>query len=287
MAGLNVEKFFRQARRAMVYDPVTRIPIGYIRSLSDCKLDDKVSWDDLKVAGELKDTAVKERDMSVSFTTNNYDSKLLVLFANGVLTTLAGAGATGAVEGSENVLGTSVIKATTGCSVALLAGGVADLKEGEYVLKAKTANTLSMYVMSDLHLADGADMAYLDDTYLVMDDISVSLGASTNLTGWGIKIVGGSSATAFVIGDTSHFYVRRANSSGDQIEVGENQDFPDVGMIFYPADHNAEYAFIDVYRIKIAGVPVELKDTWSGYTITASVLKTNSLKYYKIYRNKV
>src|SRR5271157_5733713 len=121
MSGLNIQECFRVAKRAMIYERATRKPLGYIRAMTDAKLEDKKTWDVWKTNGELHDQAIKDQDYSLAFTATNYESKLLVLFSNGKLTQLTDAPAEGEIYNSENVQGDSVLSAITGCTVGLTA----------------------------------------------------------------------------------------------------------------------------------------------------------------------
>lgn len=267
-----------------VYDRDTRLPKYMLRVISEMSIEPKVEEDELKVGGVTWDSDIKEMTYELKFQAYEYPVAVVEHLTGGLKTSYTSEAA-GDVEDIENVNGTTVIDATTGIStVGLISAGSADLKPGEYVLKAKTATTVSLYAMTDVAFNEGTDKAFLSDDLLIKDDITVTSSSSTDVTGWGVKITGGSGTIAMTVGHTARFRVRRANKASYKVVVGGlNSEFEDVGIIGVPAKKKDLYRMVDVYKVKIAGIPLSMKDgEYSSYSITAK-LQYDSVKagYYE------
>jgi hypothetical protein len=285
MSGLTLAQHFYRAKAIMFYNRSNGVPLAYCNELQDCKCDDKITWDHLKVAGRIVDSAVKERSIELQFTANNYIPGQITLFTNGLNTPVV-ANAAGQVLNIGNIQGTSAYGPITGVSgITIGTGG--NLKEGLYVAKATAAKVLSIYAYSDLYLKNGSgnNEAFIDDTCAIETGITLSNGAPTSVVGLGLVFTGGS-AMAMVVGDSFEFQVVEQNRQGFQIDVDDNIDFSDVGAVVWPMPHDKHFSYIRLYRCKVAGMPYDLKDGFSSYQITSQVLFDDAVsRYYRIYRS--
>jgi hypothetical protein len=253
-----------------VYDRDTRVPKYILRVASEMSIEPKVEEDELKIGGVVWDSDIKESSYELKFTAYEYPVAVVEHMTGGIKTTHS-SNAAGEVIDEENVNGTTAYDTTTGVAAVALSG-TADVKWGEYVVYAKTATTVSVYAMSNVSFNDGKDEDYTDDTLLIADDLTISNGANTQLTSFGIYFTGGS-AVSMTIGDTFRFRVRRPNKSGYKLVVGGlNTEWDDVGIIGIPNKKKDTYRLIDVFKVKISGMPLSMKDgEYSSYQVTAKL----------------
>jgi hypothetical protein len=253
-----------------VYDRDTRVPKYILRVASEMSIEPKVEEDELKVGGVVWDSDIKEASYELKFTAYEYPVAVVEHMTGGIKTTYV-SDASGEVVDEENVNGITAYSATTGISAVALSG-TTEAKWGEYVVKAKTASTVSVYAMSNVSFNDGTDEDYTDDTLLIADDLSISNSGDTQVPNFGFYFTGGS-AVAMTIGDTFRFRIRRPNKSGYKVVVGGlNTEWEDVGIIGVPAKKKDIYRMIDVFKVKISGLPYSLKDgEYSSYQVTAKL----------------
>lgn len=264
-------KIFRGIGGITVYNRDDRVPIVNLRVLSEASLNFKPEYEELKIGGKVWDSEVKESSVELSYTVSEYPKKHLEVLSAATASDHT-VTASGEIALLENVNGDSVYKATTGIASVSI-GTVTDLKEGEYVVKAVSATTVDVYALSDVSFGDGTDGAVIDDTMVIAQGLSITQSSETAIPKFGISLVGGSGTIAMTVGDTCHFTVRRASSTGYTLKVGSQLDsFGEYGVLLIPRKKGTSYRFIDVFRCQIAGLPISLKDGYSEAQITVKAL---------------
>lgn len=209
--------------------------------------------------------AVEEGAISsqLSLKTREYPDFLFTLFG-GLTPTENSPDASGNVSTLTNKQGTSIMNATTGVTgVQVITGSENDLKFGKYVLKAITTTTLQLYLSTDADFGRGTAGSYqADDLSLLAAAATVTTGAISNFTGYGLKVTGGSGAIAFTAGDTATFEVRpknTANMVGVLGAVGAN--FPEFGAICMAKKKGTGELFeVDCFKCKGEGVPLHFEE---------------------------
>ena len=88
------------------------------------------------------------------------------------------------------------------------------------MIKALTANTLGIFLLSDIDLARGTAAVYTDDTLQITDTISIATTVGTDVTDLGLTLTGGGTTTAFTTGDTATFEVLPPSTKSSAIVVG-------------------------------------------------------------------
>jgi hypothetical protein len=285
--ALSDVSLFKGIKNLTVYDRDTRVPKYILRVVSDVKIDQKTEYDELKVGGTVWHTDIKDSSVDLSFTAFEYPVDVVEHLTGGISTDYTSQ-SNGEIIDEENVNGDSILDSATGMDVQVDSATKAQQKFCEYVVKAKTASTVSLYAMSSVSFNEGNDKDFSDDTMLVADDISIGTGSGTLVTDFGIKFVGGSGTIGFTVGDTARFRVRPASTTGYKVVVGGlNSSFEDVGVIAFPRKINSEYSLIDMYKVKISGMPLEFKDGgYSSYQITAKLQYDSDKEgLYEIVRN--
>jgi hypothetical protein len=216
----------------------------------------------------------------MTLAVNQFEDFMFELFL-GASTTANAAETTGAIDDFVDVKGTSIKDASNGIdAVEVTAGDSADLKFGKYVIKALSANTFDLYLMSDVDLGRGTDVAFENDALKLNAtalDISAADVVVANL-GLTFSKVG---TPAFTVGDTASFKVRPPNSGSSEIVVGSvaNQSFPEFGAVVIAQKRgNGQMVEVDLFRCKAAGMPVPFEtNAFAATEITAKALYDSTL----------
>jgi hypothetical protein len=168
---------------------------------------------------------------------------------------------TGNVTTIANKKGTSVFNATTGIASALaITGSESDMKFTKYVVVAVSATTVDVYALSDADFGRGTNGVFTTDTLKIAAAQSITSGAALNITGWGLKLTGGSGTIGMTTGDSATFAVRPPNSGNSLATVGAVADeiFPEFGAIIMAQKRgNQELFEIDAFRCKASGMPID------------------------------
>ncbi|MFA5378147.1 MAG: hypothetical protein WC455_20510 [Dehalococcoidia bacterium] len=284
--AVSEERYFRMAKKATFYNRTTGLPIeGCLFKINDCKIEDKTERDPFRMGGEIVADAVKERTFTLTFTAASYNHEVYEQLANATVTETA-LNAAGQVIGLANVGGTTSYSAASGVASIAVASG-SELKEGHYKGYASASATIQIYGFSDQSFNDGNNIQFEDDTYAIGDAFTLPSASAVTLTELGVSFTGGS-AVNMNPGDTFEFTILRQNSAFESILVTGETDYDEVGVMLFPDKYNDEYAWIDVFKILPAGLPLEIKDSWSTYTVTVDMMKDEAKGgYYKVERGKV
>ena len=216
-------------------------------------------------------------------------------YLGGATATIGTAEPSGAVTTLANAQGTSVMAATGLASVSLTANASADLKAGNYTIKAASANTIDVYCDSDIDFGgvwtDGTVGAFQDDTLKITPTpLSISEATGAALSGFGLTFTGGASATAFTIGDTATFEVRPANVANEVTTIGDRNTFLksySVSAYSAPKSITGEIIYIYMPIVQFSGIgSLGLKEyAWVNSSAKVKILRSESLNYQaKIHR---
>ena len=183
--------------------------------------------------------------------------------------------ATGTIAGFANVKGTTVKHAVNGIdAIEITAGDSADLKFGKYILKAASANTVDMYLSSDVDIGRGTDGSYINDLLLVASGLSVASGDAVDAT-FGLTL-SKAGTPAFTTGDTAEFYVRPPNTDSIDVTIGNqaNQSFPNFGAIIMGQKlGSGEMIEAEAFNCKAVGMPLNFaRNAYSNAEVTVKML---------------
>ena len=266
----------------MLLDYTTGLPFAFLQSIEDMKVVPKTTKSSLSVPRGRLDTSIDMIEYSMSFSAYEYPKALLERLYGSDATDLTD---TASVEDIVNVVGDTIFDASapiTGCMVLLDVGDEDNLKPGHYVLEAKTGTTLSLYGVTDVSFNEGDNVEFLDDSYLIMDDITIASDASAAITDLndatlGFKLLGGSGTIAFDVGDTAEFRIHRAKT-GFNLPVGiANYNFEKCKARAYPRKQNDIFRCIEIHKFSLEPVEVGMGKDYSKYTINAD-LEFDSVK---------
>lgn len=260
----------------MILDYATGLPISFLESIEDLKVTPKTTKSKLSVPRGLLDSSIDMVEYVLAFTAYEYPKTLMERFFGSEAEDLTD---DASIEGAVNIVGDTIFDASapiTGCKVLLDVPDVDNLKPGHYVLAAKTGTTLSLYGVTDVAFNEGDKVEFLDDTYLIMDDITIESDASAAITDindatLGFKLLGGSGTIAFDVDDTAEFRVHRAKTGFD-LPIGiANFNFQKCKAIAYPRKQNDIFRHLEIHKFNLEPVEIGMGKDYSKYTISADL----------------
>lgn len=192
-----------------------------------------------------------------------YPGFLFQLFL-GATVTDTGVDAAGAVAGFANSSGTTVMNAVTGIDTVSVipTTGAANLKFGRYALKALSATTVGLFLMTDIDITRGTDGLYVDDSLQVSGPHTVVSATDTDIPAYGLRLEGGSGAIALVAGQVAIFSVLPPSSSSSLIKIGGSADtFPEFAADLLAQKRSTGELFeIHAYKCVGNGLPIVLEE---------------------------
>lgn len=199
----------------------------------------------------------------ISLGLKEYPDFVFELFLGKSVTTNS-AESGGSATALTNKLGTSVQDASTGiATVGVKSGSEADLKFGQYVIKAASATTVDVFLSSDLDIDRGTDGEYQDGLLKVTaSPITVVASTAADIPNFGLEITGGGGTIGMTAGDTATFEVKPINTGSSEVTIGATTDFrPEFGMIVMAAKRaSGEMIEFDMFRCKGIGLPIGLTE---------------------------
>ncbi|MHA1972971.1 MAG: hypothetical protein ACTSW1_08260 [Candidatus Hodarchaeales archaeon] len=156
-------------------------------------------------------SAPGEASGEVAITIAQYDAGVLEYFspfATGAISEESSGDALGYVSSISNLVGTSVVNATTGiASIAIDTGNESDLKLGDYIAVAASATTIDIYVNTNIN-----GNVYLDDALKITASPITIPDTGATVASEGVEYTGGSGTVGMTIGDKARFSVRPVNT---------------------------------------------------------------------------
>lgn len=261
------------------YSRTTGLPYGYVRVVKDSSI--SLSGEQIENTGgsnkfpwAIEDGKITA-EMSLKFS--EYPNFVFELFLGKAVTPVA-AEASGNVSTLTNKYGTTAMSATIGvASVAALAGSEANLKFGKYVIKAASATTIDIYLMSDVDAVRGTDVEFQDDNLKIIAAAqTITTGGNTDVASLGLRFAGGSGTIGMTTGDTATFEVRPIQANGGMtVRIGASTDVaPEFGCIVIAQKRSSDELFeVDAFRCKASGLPIGLAEkAWSELEAKAKLL---------------
>lgn len=263
MSGLSAPRILYGIHSISPYSRTDGTPYGILKVVGSANLALSSPLEQLYAGSNKYAWAAENKTVSadIKAKVKAYPGFLFQLFLGATVTT-AGVDTSGTISTPVNKLGTSIIAATGLATVTVKSASKANLKFGQYVLKALTSSTLAIYLMSDIDITRGTAAAYSDDTLVLVETISIATTVATDITDLGITLTGGASATAFVVGDTATFSVLPLSSSTTQIVVGQSTDtFPAFGALLLAQKRATQEMFeINAHYCVGGGLPIDFAE---------------------------
>jgi hypothetical protein len=248
------------------YQRTSKMPYGILKVIGSASLALSADLEQLYAGSNKYAWAAESKTVSTELTAKvkAYPGFLFQLFL-GATVTDASADTAGTVSALTNQLGTSVQKAAGGiASISVKVAQKANLKFGKYVLKALTATTVGVYLMSDIDITRGATPGvYVDDTLqLTLATVTIATGVGTDIDSLGLTLTGGSGSIAMTAGDTATFEVLPPSTKSSSIVVGKSTDtFPNFGALMLAQKRATGEMFeIDAHNCIGGGLPISLEE---------------------------
>lgn len=261
------------------YNRTTKKPYGILKVLGGGNLEMTGETEDLFGGSSKYAYASEQTQIGASMTLNvkSYPDFLMELFLGGSVTTLAAASG-GEIRNTGNASGDSVIDAATGIdSVSVTSSDEGDLKFGRYVIEATAADTVDVFICTDIDFNRGTKGTYDDASLMrIANDISVTASSATALADFGLDINGGSGTIGMTVGDTAIFDVLPPHTGGSEILVGsETATFPSFGAFMLAQKRsNGEIFQVEAYNCIGSGMPFPLQEkAWMISDLSVKVLR--------------
>lgn len=274
MARSNPRQIFG-VNSATPYNRSTGLPYGELRIVKNSSVSLSAELVDNTGGASKYPWASEEGPISseMALSVGEIPNFMFELFL-GKAPTLNAAEASGNISTLTNKQGTSVQSGSNGiASVGLLTGSSANLKFGHYVVKAITASTFNVYLLTGIDIDRGTDSEHIDDSLLVASALGFTAGSVSSVA-LGLEFTEAGTA-AFVVGDTATFKIRPVNSQSSTVRIGGLTDsFPEFGCLVYGQRRsNQEMVELDLFRCKAAGMPIPFETAaWAGFEVTAKIL---------------
>jgi hypothetical protein len=268
MSTLSAVQAIKNVGSVVICDYATGVPYPLVQSVDSVEIKPKVDKATLANARGVLDEDIGLVTYEVSMTAYEYGEGLFKNLFGGRTTDYS---AIAAINDIANIGGTSAYSVTTGAVPGLNTGDSANIKVGYYRAVVKTATTMTLYRMTDVSANDGLSKP-IDDTMIAVDDIAITANVATNITGYGIKLTGGSGTIAMTIGDFMEFRVSPA-VAGWKHEVGiANPTYKLVSAFIYPRKKNSNYRCLYIRKFLLTPVDTLVNKDYSKYTLSASLL---------------
>lgn len=247
------------------YNRSSRMPYGILKVIGSANLALSSSIEQLFAGSNKFAWAAEAKTVTSELTAKvkAYPGFLFELFL-GATVTDAGADSAGSVANFVDNFGGSVKDASTGIATLTVipSTGAANLKFGQYVLKATSTTAVKVYLMSDVDAKRGTDAPYVDDTLEVSGPHTVTSGANTDIAALGLRLGGGSGSIALVVGDTASFSVLPPSSKSSAVVVGSSDTtFPNFGALLMAQKRATGELFeIDALNCIASGLPIDLTE---------------------------
>ena len=245
-------------------------PYGILKVVGGGTLNFSSEFEELFGGSNKNAWAIEAKTISSEWTATvkSMPDFLFELFMGATVVTTA-ASATGTVDGFANILDSAsapVLDATTGiATVTLKASLENDLKDGIYIIVAKTATTVTIYALSDIEfkkLGASTDLSYLSDDLIIADDLAIVASTATEIVGLGVEMTGGSGVIGMTIGDSARFNVRSAHDGVSEISFGSSTTiFPEHKQLCLSQKRsNGDTFELELEKVVGGGVPIPFEE---------------------------
>ena len=260
------------------YNILTREPLGVAKVLGSAELSSE--GEQIPLNGGSSPYAWKvERGLitaELSVTLREYPDFLFETLL-GKSITVNSAESLGDVSTIENVFGASTVAATGIATATAIAASEADLKFASYLVKVVSPTTVDIFATTDLDFAQNTPKQFVDDSLKINDTpLTITMGGTTAIPGFGVELTGGGGTIAMVPGDTAAFDVRPINVKSRDVVVGSSSEvFNDFGLVIAGQRQGDNLMqTLDCYRVSGSGLPINLTEKeFSEASVTMSLYR--------------
>ena len=263
---LETRKHIFGIHQITAYNTATRLPLGTAKVVGSAALQFSGELVELMGGSNLFPWAIETGPISteMSISLREYPNWFFPAFLGQEVTENSAEASAAIGTALANAKGTSVLQASTGiATVSVKSGSEADVKTGNYVVKAVSATTVDVYALSDVDFAQGTDKEFVDETMKITSSpLTITASTAVEIPGFGLELTGGSGTIGMTADDTAVFDARAINDGSDIVTVGKNTDvYQEIGMLISAQRKgNNEIVMIDVFRAKGIGIPFNLAE---------------------------
>jgi hypothetical protein len=277
MSGLSAPRILFGIHSISPYSRADKTPYGILKVIGSASLAISSSVEELYGGSQRFSWAAEAKTFKsqIDCKVKAYPGFLFTLFMGGTVTDNA-AEALGSVTTLTNFKGTSVKAATTGiASVQVKTGSETSIKFASFVVVAASSSTVDVYAYSDVDFPRATAGSYLSDAMKIATGLTITTsGGLTDITNFGIQLVGGSGTIGMTTGDSATFSTRPENSGSSDITIGAAATaLPAFGAkILAQKRATAEMCEITAYNCIAEGFPIpmeEMKFSETSIKITA------------------
>jgi len=248
------------------YARADKLPFGILKVIGGGAISLSAEFEDLFGGSNKFAWASEAKTISSEFTATvkSMPDFMFELYLGATVSTTAAAALGTVRQAITNVKGTSMVASTGIASVGIKAASEADLKDGIYVVKAVTATTYDVFIMTDIAFDKGADVTYEDDLLkITATPITLVQSAAADIPNFGLEITGDSGVIALVTDDTAFFSVSAAHGGISEITIGKTSTtFPQHGLVALSQKRADDSLFeIEIFKAVGAGFPISLEET--------------------------
>lgn len=249
------------------YSRTTGLPYGTLKVIGGGTLALAAEFEDLFGGSQKYAWASEAKTTSAEFTASvkSMPDFLFELYLGATVATTAASATGSIVDAFANKLNTSVLDATTGIATVLVkAGSEADLKDGLYVVKAASATTVDVYLLTDVSFDKGTDIDYENDALkITASPITVVASTAADIPDTGLELTGGSGVIGMTSDDTATLRVAAAHGGVSKITIGKaTSSFPEHGLVALAAKRADGSLFeIEIFKAVGGGFPIALEET--------------------------
>lgn len=260
------------------------LPIGILKVVSQAQLPLSAEPQKLYAGSNPYPWASEagQVDTELSFKVKALPNFLFEIFL-GASVTAASTDTAGTISTATNKKGTSVISNVGLAAISIKSAVKANLKFGKYVIRAATATTLEIFMLSDIDANRGVPVKYLNDSLkLDLPTITIVQATDTDIDALGIALEGGAGVIGMTVGDTAEFEVLPPSSESSIIIVGQqNAVMPEFAATLYSQKRATGEMFeVDVPRAQGSGMPLNMNEkAWSEADLNMALLYDSAVGY--------
>lgn len=267
MSGLSAPRILFGVHSLSPYSRADHMPYGILKVIGSASMQMQAAVEQLYGGAQKFSWAAESKTISADLAckVKAYPGFLFTQFLGGSVTDNA-AETTGSVSNSGvavNVKGTSVVAATGIATIAVKSGSEASAKFGKYVIKAVSATTVDVYLMSDVDIARGGAGAYQSDLLkITATALTITASTGVDVPNFGLTITGGAGTIALVTGDTATFSVRPINTGSSDITIGSaSTSLPAFGAVILAQKRaTAEMFEVEAFNCIGSGFPIAMDE---------------------------
>lgn len=264
--GLSAPRIVFGVHSLSPYSRTDHTPFGILKVIGSANINLQSALEELYGGAQKFSWAAESKTIKAELAckVKAYPGFLFTQFLGGSVTDNV-AETTASVTALTNFKGASVMVATTGiASVGVKSGSESKVKFGKYVVKAASATTVDVYLLSDVDMARGADGLDYQNDALKINAAAITITAATpvDIPNTGLQLTGGSGVIALVSGDTATFSARPINNGSSDIVIGAaSTTLPAFGaMILAQKRATGEMFEIEAFNCIASGFPINFDE---------------------------